>query len=112
MRIGQLIVPVDSIDTALEFYRDMLGLQLRFRDGDRYAAMSDGSATLALAAPNEQPSAAITVGMKVDDVVASAAGLRDRGATVGDVHRGEHELRVAVTDPFGNALVLYGPLPA
>lgn len=112
MKIGQVIVPVQSMDAALDFYAEALGLQLRFRDGDRYAAVSDGSATLALAAPDEQPSPTVTIGIKVDDVAAAADALRQRGVTVGEVQRGEHELRVAVADPFGNPLVLYGPLPA
>lgn len=112
MKIGQLIVPVTEIETALAFYGDELGLELKFRDGDRYAAVHDGNSTVALAGPGQQPAETIAIGMKVADVDAIASRLRAAGVTVGDVQRGAHELRVSVSDPFGNPLVLYGPLPA
>lgn len=113
MKIGQLIIPVDDISAALAFYHDSLGLQVRFRDGDRYAAVHDGAATLALAAPREQSAPGrVHVAFKVDDVAATAERLRARGVTVGPVTRGEHELRAVAEDPFGNPLVLYGPLTA
>ncbi len=112
MKVGQVIVPVADLDAALAFYQDALGLTLRFRDGERYAAVHDDAVTIALATPGEQPAPEITIGMKVPDVVAVAEALRSRGVEVGEVQRGAHELRVQLRDPFGNPLVLYGPLPA
>ena len=110
MRVGHVIVPVDDLDAALAFYADALGFDLRFRDGDRYAAVHDGTATLALAAPGEQPAPGrTTIGLKVDDVQVAADRLAARGYAVGPLTEGGHELRAAVHDPFGNALVLYGP---
>jgi len=36
-RIGNVLYPVDDLDAAVAFYRDALGLPLKFTDGDRYA---------------------------------------------------------------------------
>lgn len=111
MKIGQLIIPVDDISAALAFYHDALGMQVLFRDGDRYAAVHDGAATLALAAPQEQSALGrAQIAFKVDDVAATAEQLLARGVAVGPVIRGEHELRAVAEDPSGNPLVLYGPL--
>jgi len=110
MKVGHILLPVDDLDRALAFYRDVLGLKVRFQDGDRYAALDGGGTTIALAASGEQPvPGRPALGLKVPDVTAAADGLRAAGALVGDVTTGGHEHRATLHDPDGNVLVLYGP---
>ncbi|MBS4752149.1 VOC family protein [Nocardioides sp. zg-ZUI104] len=110
MRIGHLIVPADDLDAQLGFY-ERLGLSVRFRDGDRYAALTDGTTTLGLAGPGEQPVAGRTVlSLEVDDLDAVVADLADAGTETGPVVVGPHERRVLVHDRAGNPVTLYEKL--
>lgn len=109
--IGNVLYPVPDVAKAIEFYRDALGLPLKFADGGRYAALDGGRATLALAGPEEdvtngQPAASF----KVADVRATVGALAEAGATlVAAPAEGPHELRAVLADPWGNAFVVYGP---
>lgn len=111
MKVGHILLPVGDLERALAFYRDTLGLKVRFQDGDRYAALDGGGTTIALAAAGEQPVPGLAaVGLKVPDVEQAAESLRAAGAAIGDVSTGGHEHRATLRDPDGNVLVLYGPL--
>jgi len=106
-RLGHVILPVSDMDRAVQFCAEVLGLELRFRDGDRYAAFDAGGATLALAAPAEQSAPGrVTVALRVDDVTAARARLAP-ATEVGAVQDSAHERRVSFTDPDGNAFVIY-----
>ncbi len=110
IRAGQILLPVADIETALAFYRDVLGLKVRFQDGTRYAVLDGGGITIALAAPSEQPVPGLpALALKVPDVTGTADALRAAGATVAPVTEGGHERRALLHDPDGNVLVLYGP---
>src|SRR5881296_3209488 len=65
MRMTMLLQPVDRLDEAVDFYRDRLGFQERFRDGNRFAMLDTGSLPLALVAGDErlvdQPALAFSV---------------------------------------------------
>ena len=107
MKIGHIIVPADDMDAQLEFY-GRLGLDTKFRDGDRYAALTDGVVTLGLADASQQPVPGRTVvSVEVDDLDDVVAGLRASGTAVDDIVVGPHERRVVVTDPAGSPVVLY-----
>ncbi|MGI6873421.1 MULTISPECIES: VOC family protein [Amycolatopsis] len=109
--IGNVLYPVTDVAKAVAFYRDALGLPLKFADGDRYAALDGGRATLALAGPEEdvtqgRPAASY----KVTDVPAAVRALSEAGATVvREPAEGPHEIRAVLTDPWGNPFVVYGP---
>ncbi|KIR66232.1 MULTISPECIES: VOC family protein [Micromonospora] len=112
MRIGHVIVPAGDLDAQLAFYTT-LGLTVRFRDGDRYAALTDGTVTLGLADATQQPVAGRTLlSVQVDDLDACLAGLVAAGATAGAPQTGPHERRAVVVDPCGNPLVVYERNPA
>ncbi|MBO2447787.1 VOC family protein [Actinomadura barringtoniae] len=101
--MGHVIVPAADLDAQLEFYAS-LGLTLRFRDGDRYAALTDGTTTIGLADESQQPvPGRMVLSIEVDDLDAFAAG--------GEPVTGPHERRLVVTDPGGNPVVLYERLP-
>ena len=112
--VRQIIVPVDDVGAAVEHYTEELGLGVRFRDGDRWAALELDGLALALAGPGEQPAPdEIALGVKVTDLDAALARLSRGGGTVLTPARdGAHERRGCVRDRFGTLLALYEPLPS
>ncbi|MFF5257872.1 VOC family protein [Actinomadura viridis] len=106
MRIGHVIVPAADLEAQLAFYGS-LGLTTRFRDGDRYAALTDGATTIGLADASQQPvPGRVLLSIEVDDLDAHLARL-----PAGEPVTGPHERRAVVTDPGGNPVVLYERLP-
>ncbi|MET8155241.1 VOC family protein [Sphaerisporangium sp. NPDC005289] len=111
-KLGNVLIPVDDLDKALTFYGEVLGLTVKFRDGDRFAALDAGGVTIALAAPAEQVAGAVTApSYKVGDLAGTVAELTAAGAElVSGPGAGPHESRAVLRDPSGNVLVLYSPL--
>ncbi|MDP3891068.1 VOC family protein [Nocardioides sp.] len=107
-RLGHVIVPSADLDELAAFYVDGLGLDLRFRDGERYAAVTDGTVTLGLAAAGEQPVAGqVVVSVEVAGLDALLAAWAADGFEVGSPVDGPHERRAVVRDPSGNPVVVY-----
>lgn len=107
-KVGMVIHPVVSLDESLAFYRDGLGLPLRFRDGDRFCAFDGGGVTIALAAGAERLSDAPVVSYQVEDLEGTVAALEAAGGTLlRPVEEGPHERRALLRDPSGNAFVVY-----
>jgi catechol 2,3-dioxygenase-like lactoylglutathione lyase family enzyme len=105
-KLGNVFYRVRDMDSAVAFYSQVLGLPLKFRDGDNWAAFDVAGVTLALEG-GEGSGATASLRVKgLDDLVAS---LRARGATVSDPRDAAHERRAELTDPAGNTLVLYEP---
>lgn len=109
-RLGNVLYPAQDVERAVAFYRDELGLTLRFQDGGRFAAFDGGGATFAIAGPEEDVTGgAPAASFKVEDVAATAERLTDAGATlVRGPEEGPHEIRAVLRDPAGNPFVLYG----
>jgi catechol 2,3-dioxygenase-like lactoylglutathione lyase family enzyme len=112
-RIGNVFYIVEDMDAAVAFYADTLGLPLKFRDGDRWAAFDVGGVTFALAAPEEAggaaPGSGAVVSFRVADAEAWAREASACGVEPGPVETGPHERRVRLTDLDGNRLVVYSP---
>lgn len=113
MQVRMVVLSTGNIDSAIQFYSEGLGMPLKFRDGDRYAAMDGGSVTIALATDEDHPLPGhVVVGIKAADVdraamAIAAAGGRVLRAPYNDLH----ERRAVACDKDGNGIVLYGPLP-
>jgi catechol 2,3-dioxygenase-like lactoylglutathione lyase family enzyme len=107
-RIGNVFYRAPDMDAAVRFYTEVLGLALKFRDGDQWAAFDVGGMTLAVegGAPGGSGGATVSLRCELASVVAA---LGARGASVGNVESGPHERRATLTDPAGNTLVLYEP---
>jgi predicted enzyme related to lactoylglutathione lyase len=105
-RIGNVFYRAANMDAVVRFYSDVLGLQMKFRDGDNWAAFDVGGATLAL--EGGAPRGA-TVSLRVEGLSEVVEQLRGRGAMVSDILTGPHEHRATLTDPAGNELILYEP---
>lgn len=102
---------VEDMDKAVSFYRDGLGLRLKFQDGARWAEFDAGNGTvLALSSPEEcgLGVAGPVVVFQADDAEAAAAGLaEDGGSIVARRDMGGHGRLVAVRDPSGNVFQLF-----
>ena len=108
-KVGMVIQPVEDLEATLEFYQEAMGLELKFRDGDRFAALAAGTATIALAAGEERLSDQTVVSYKVDDVDTAVLELVASGARVlREADDGPHERRAVLCDPAGNPLIVYG----
>ena len=111
--VRQVVIPVDDVPAAIPYYRDELGLPLKFQDGVRWAAFALSELTLALAGPGEHPAGSgdIALGIKVQDLQrAIDAVLAAGGTAVSEPRTGEHERRATVRDRFGTLVALYEPL--
>jgi catechol 2,3-dioxygenase-like lactoylglutathione lyase family enzyme len=112
LSLRQILLPTTDLDASLAFYEGVLGLPLKFRDGDRYAALSAGDATLALLGPADRdPAAGVAPALRAAAVEPLAERLREAGWAVEGPHDGGHERRIELSDPSGNPLVVYAPLP-
>ncbi|WP_181870990.1 VOC family protein [Sphaerisporangium album] len=111
-KVGNVLIPVSDLDKAVAFYSETLGLKVKFRDGDRFAALDGGGVTVALAASAEQVAGAVTApSYKVGDVAEAVEDLTAAGAElVSGPETGPHEVRAVLRDPSGNTLVLYSSL--
>lgn len=111
-KLGNVLIPVNNLDEAIAFYSGTLGLAVRFRDGDRFAALDGGGATVALVTAEEQVTGEVTApSYKVDDVARAVLELTGVGAfLLREPETGPHEIRAVLRDPSGNVFVLYSSL--
>jgi predicted enzyme related to lactoylglutathione lyase len=106
-KLGNVFYRVRDMDVAVTFYAQVLGLPLKFRDGNTWAAFDVAGVTFALEGGSSDGGATVSLRVKgLDEIIAS---LRDKGAAVSDPQEGAHERRAELTDPSGNTLVLYEP---
>jgi predicted enzyme related to lactoylglutathione lyase len=112
-RLGNVVLPADEFGKAVDFYQYVLGLPLKFRDGDRWAAFDAGGITLALAGGSEKPPGnAPALSFKVEDVAAALARAVAGGAVlVAPAAEGPHEIRGAVRDRAGHLVYFYSSRP-
>lgn len=112
--IRQIAVTVGDVDTALRFYRDVLGLAFLFRAGPDLAFLDAGGIRLMLSTP--QGAGAVGANsvlyFTVTDIEATHAALVARGATDERAPRlaatmPDHALWIGfVRDPDGNLVGL------
>ncbi|GCD99980.1 MULTISPECIES: VOC family protein [Embleya] len=100
--------PVADMAAAVRFMTAVLGAEPTFVDGERWAQFDVAGGRLALAGTDREGDAA-SVMVKVADLEAALAPLREGGFTVGEPVEGPHEVRVRVSGPDGWAAVLYQP---
>lgn len=110
--VRMVLLPTDDLEASITFYVETLGMKLKFRDGDHYAAIDGGSITIALATEIDHPlPAEVVVGIKAADVDAAVASIEAGGGSiVRPAFDGAHERRAVVRDCGGNGLVIYGSL--
>jgi len=113
-KVSYLMVFVSDMDRSVAFYRDLLGLPLRFQSPEWTEFATEGT-TLALhgggGEPVERSKSAGTVefGWHVEDLDATCAALKARGVrfVIEPTDRGEEGIRLAAfLDPDGCAISL------
>jgi predicted enzyme related to lactoylglutathione lyase len=112
--LSSIMIQVDDMDDACEFYGDVMGFKLKFRDGDRWAAFDAGSVTLALAARDELPERSLretsALNVKVANVdLATQRSLWGGARLVTEMITTAHETRSTVQDPSGRLINFYSP---
>jgi catechol 2,3-dioxygenase-like lactoylglutathione lyase family enzyme len=105
------VLPVDDLAVAVAFWKDLLGMDPTFVDGDRWAQFDHGGARLALAG-KDRASDSPGVMLKVRGLGAVCDALRGAGSSVSEITTGAHERRAVATEPAGSPVVLYEPLPS
>jgi methylmalonyl-CoA/ethylmalonyl-CoA epimerase len=115
--VGQLLVPVQSLERAIVFYRDTLGLRFLFAAPPQMAFFMAGEVRLLVAVPEGQRAASSMIYFKVADIHAVHRTLSERAVSFGAkphlVHKAAtYELWLCeFKDPDGNDLALMGELP-
>ena len=115
-RIGQIAVNVDSLDTAVDFYRDTLGLKFLFQVPSMAFFDCDG-VRLLLDEVEEWKHPSSIIYYKVDDINAAHETLVACNVTFTDdphlvAKMSDHDLWMAFfKDPAGNILALMSEIP-
>lgn len=112
--IGQIAVTVSNVDTALKFYRDVLGIPFLFSASPDLAFLNANGVRLMLSTPQGAGSVGHNsiLYFTVSDIVATYAALVARGAANGrapalTAKMPDHELWTAfLKDPDGNLVSL------
>lgn len=109
-RIRQVYVVAEEIDAAATFYADGLGLELQFRDGDRWVQYGGGDISLAVASIEESggaPAGSSVAVFEVDDLDSHVASATAAGGTlVSNRDMGEHGKMATLREPSGALIAL------
>ena len=111
--IRMVILSTNDLDRSIAFYAEFMGMRLKFRDGDHFAALDGGRISIALATAADHPilPQQVVVGIRTDDVDSAAKAVEAAGGGVLKApYNDQHERRAVVYDNCGNGLVLYCPL--
>ena len=101
------MVPVDDMDRAMGFYRDVLGLTQQFASPD-WTELTWRDATIALHRGGGGGQRESWLGFHVEDLDAALAAIEAAGGRRG-ADRNEGGVRlVSITDTEGNALTIGG----
>lgn len=111
IKVTNVYYVVPDMDAALAFYRDTLGLNVKFQDGDRWTQFDVGGTQVAIATPapgQVDPGSNATVVLQVDDLAATRADLAARGIAVSEViGMGDHSSFFTCRDPAGNVVQFF-----
>jgi len=115
---------VDDVDTAIAFYRDLLGFEVVMHPAPPFAMLARGDLRLLLSAPGGGPGggAAMPDGrlpepggwnrfqLEIADLDAEVGRLRGAGATFrNEIVEGVGGRQILVDDPAGNCVELFEP---
>ena len=109
-RVQSVYYTVKDMNRAVEFYTNVFGMKLKFRDGDKWAQFDGGNVSVALSSPEESASmeGGAVVAMEVDDMAAYEAKLTAAGAEI--IQRrdmGDHGKVLAFRDSEGNIVQVF-----
>lgn len=114
-RVDDVFFNVDDMDRAVAFYRDKLGLPVKYATAD-WVELDGGNVTIALrrhgSGPGGRPELGVgegaTLVFEVDDIEAAKAQLEGQGVEfVGGVFEYGSVKLAAFEDLYGNVLQIY-----
>jgi catechol 2,3-dioxygenase-like lactoylglutathione lyase family enzyme len=110
MQLAYVMVFVDDMDAGVTYYRDTLGLPLRFASPG-WAEFDTGTTTLALhPSSKENPAGMMRLGFQVPDMGACRTRLAERGVTLTGEPVQEHGVLLAeFKGPAGTRYSLSAP---
>jgi lactoylglutathione lyase len=110
IKLGYAIHFVADMDRAVAFYRDTVGLELKFASPE-WSEFATGATTLALhPASKENPAGTTHLGLHADDVAAVHRGLSSAGVRFTRLPTPEHGITLAeFVDSEGARVSLSGP---
>jgi predicted enzyme related to lactoylglutathione lyase len=107
---------VDDMNAAVAFYRDGLGLRLKFQDGDRWSEFDAGNGTTIALSSREESGLGVSgpvVVFQASDAERLAASLVAQGAEIlARRNMGGHGSLIAIREPSGNVFQLFEKLAA
>jgi len=109
-RIQNAYYVAQPMDEAVAFYRDVLGLKLKFQDGARWAQFDAGGSNFSLSSTEEAAdgAAGATVVFEATDIDAMAEQITAAGgAVLGRRDMGSHGRTLTFRDPAGNVVQLF-----
>ena len=114
-RIAQLLIPVDSFDKGVSFYRDVLGLPLLFAAPPQMAFFNCGGVRLLVGVmpPDQNPQRGSAIYFEVPNIHTVYSSLKSRGVTFrGEPHvvnrtPNSESWLAEFSDPDGNQLALW-----
>lgn len=102
---------VDDMNAAVAFYRDGLGLRLKFQDGQRWSEFDAGNGTTIALSSYDESGLGVkgpVVVFQVSDAEGLAASLAARGADIlARRDMGDHGRLIAIREPSGNTFQLF-----
>ena len=104
---ANVTIMVTSMDQALAFYVDTLGLELKARYGDHWADISGPGISIGLHPTHAEITVGenLQIGLRVTDIQAAMADLGSRGVRF-SVPEDEQVNLASFQDPDGNTLYL------
>jgi lactoylglutathione lyase len=106
-RIDCVMFRVDDVDSAVAFYRDVIGLVPLWREGNQAGFEFPGTPGAELVLHSDPDITAFDVNYEVEDVTAALPALVEAGCRV---VTGPFPIAIGnctvITDPFGNSLTL------
>jgi predicted enzyme related to lactoylglutathione lyase len=102
---------VDDMNAAVAFYRDALGLRLKFQDGQRWSEFDAGNGTTIALSSTQESGLGVegpVIVFQAENAEDLANSLVEKGANI--VMRrdmGKHGRLVAVRDPFRNTFQIF-----
>ena len=106
-RIDCVMFRVDDLDSALAFYRDVMGLVPRWREGNMAGLDFPRTPGTEIVLHTDPDIPAVDVNYRVEDVAAALPALVEAGCRV---VTGPFPIAIGncavITDPFGNNLTL------
>lgn len=110
MKLQNVYYVTRDMERAVAFYRDALGLRMKFQDGTNWAQFDAGGVNFSLSAPEEAAAGATgaVVIFEVDDLESARDRLTAVGAPVLAFRdMGTHGRVLTFRDPDGNLVQLF-----